>query len=823
MGIYRYLYLWLLIPSLSLAQGLQFKSKDNLIDERTSYNVFDSRHETFPNLIHISFEIFFEYESSSGYIFRIKWEGEPAVYNLSYSDHTDRVDFNLNQEGKTNLATISFDKSEFELEKWNKLDVLFDLKAGSIRFAVKNKVRHLDNITFTRPATPQMTFGRSEYLIDVPKFAIRNLIIQNDEQKLAFPLNESSGNLVHDDAGIPYGRVDNPIWLINNAYYWTLRQTLTSESVACVNFNPSTQEVYLLNIDSITVYNIRSGIKKTMPYANKSQWFGKIGTNFIDTVRNKIYVYDLHSRDSETTIACLDLSDLSWSVSKFPSFSNPLHHHSGYFDPKKNHYLVFGGFGSKHYSNDFYRYSIQSGKWEQADFRGDFISPRYFSVMGFDQRTNRLYVFGGMGSESGDQYVGRTYNYDLYQLDLEAERIEKRWKVEMPLRNIVPGRGMVVKDSSFYTLCYPEYFTNSHLALYRFSLNNGSFDLFGDSIPIRSEKIKTNANLFFSPKTHELCALIQEFENDDIASSVKVYTLTFPPVTLESLETPTPHRSYTTKLVILASLVIVGVAGLFFLKRRKKKRKRLPDIQPLLTPPTNGNRANAVYLFGEFTVMDRNGRNINYLFSDKLQQLFIILLQTSMNEGIGGQRLNEMLWPGRTVEKVKNSRGVAINHLRKILKEMDGISLIYDRKLYRIEFSEDFYCDYLHCLAIVSLGDIMEKKGELIGIISRGKFLKNNDLPIFDTFKQHIESNIESALIYGMHSCYKAGENTNVIAFADALFEIDPFNEEALAMLIKAMNRMKLAEEAKKRYYLFITEYKKSFGAEYGKPYNTFG
>src|SRR5690606_30006650 len=331
MSIFRYLYLLLLIPSLSFAQGLQFKSKENLIDERTSYHVFASRHPTFSSLIHISFEIFFEYESSSGYIFRIKWDGAPAVYNLSYADHSDRVDFNLNQEGKANLATISFDKSEFELEKWNKLDVLFDLKAGSVRFAVKNKVQRLANIAFTTPATPQITFGRSEYLIDVPKFAIRSLLIRDDQQRFAFPLNESGGELVHNTAGIPFGRVDNPVWLINNAYYWTLRQTLTSESVACVNFNPSTQEVYLLNIDSITTYNLRSGVKKTLPYANKSQWFGNIGTNFIDTVRNKIYVYDLRSHDRETTIACLDLSDLSWTVNRFPSFSNPLHHHTGYF------------------------------------------------------------------------------------------------------------------------------------------------------------------------------------------------------------------------------------------------------------------------------------------------------------------------------------------------------------------------------------------------------------------------------------------------------------------------------------------------------------
>jgi len=821
MGSYHYLFLLLMTPLLmtssrSFAQGLEFKSKDNLIEERTSYNVFSTRHETFSNLIHVSFDVFFEYESSSGYIFRLKCKGAPNVYNLSYSNHHDGVDFNLNQEGKTNLLTISFDKKDFELEKWNKVDVLFNLEADSVIFSVKNKVRSVKNVALANPATPKIVFGRSEYLIDVPKFAIRNLIVQDNRQKFVFPLNESNGNTVHNDLGASYGLVDNPIWLINKAYYWTLRNILTSKSVAGVNFNPSSEEVYLLNIDSITIYNIRSGITKTMPYANKSHWFGKIGTNFIDTAQNKIYVYDLYARGAETRISCLDLNDLRWSVVKVPSFSNPLHHHSGYFDSKRQEYLVFGGFGDKHYSNDFYRYSIQSEKWERVEFSGDVISPRYFSAMGFDRKHNSLYVFGGMGSESGDQYVGRSYNYDLYKLDLEHHKIKKQWAVEMPLENVVPGRSMVVSDSSFYTLCYPEYFTNTSLSLYRFDLKDGSFDVFGDSIAIRSEKIKTNVHLFYSHKSHELCALIQEFENDDIASSIKIYTLASPPVKLESLHIHTKNNNTLAKLLIIGGVVMVSAIVILRLKRLKLANSTVSEVQSAPTAPITGN---AVYLFGEFTVIDRNGRDINYMFSDKLQQLFIILLQTSLNAGITSQRLNDTLWPGKTADRVKNSRGVAINHLRKILKEMDGISLIYERKVYRIEFNNNFYCDYLHCLEIVSQGEIMKNKSELIAIISRGKFLKNNDLPMFDTFKQGIESKIESVLLYGMHSCYKTGENEDVIFFAEAIFEIDPFNDEALRLLIKTMNKMKLTEEAKKRYYLFIAEYKKSYGTEYNRPY----
>ena len=37
-------------------------------------------------------------------------------------------------------------------------------------------------------------------------------------------------------------------------------------------------------------------------------------------------------------------------------------------------------------------------------------------------------------------------------------------------------------------------------------------------------------------------------------------------------------------------------------------------------------RPNAVYLFGPFTVIDRNGRDITHLFSSRLRQVFIYIL-----------------------------------------------------------------------------------------------------------------------------------------------------------------------------------------------------
>lgn len=37
------------------------------------------------------------------------------------------------------------------------------------------------------------------------------------------------------------------------------------------------------------------------------------------------------------------------------------------------------------------------------------------------------------------------------------------------------------------------------------------------------------------------------------------------------------------------------------------------------------NRPNSIYLFGNFSVRDRHNREINYLFSPKLKQAFILI------------------------------------------------------------------------------------------------------------------------------------------------------------------------------------------------------
>ncbi len=130
---------------------------------------------------------------------------------------------------------------------------------------------------------------------------------------------------------------------------------------------------------------------------------------------------------------------------------------------------------------------------------------------------------------------------------------------------------MVIMDSSFYTLCYPEHYTDSFLKLYQYSLQDGVFKILGDSIPIHSDKMNTNANIYYSSSEQTLYALVQEFEDDDIASQLKIYSIAFPAVTVDKLMTQAKSdSSVATKLIILLlSMLFIVVLGYLLLKKEQ--------------------------------------------------------------------------------------------------------------------------------------------------------------------------------------------------------------------------------------------------------------
>ena len=827
-----YLYILFIFCSLNLqgifAEGLRFFGNGYPIDKRTSYNVFSKHPVTFSSHYKISFDLYLYLTSGIGNIVRIKTENEKRIFNLFYDGYGNDHLFLLNEEGKSNLIRIALDKSAYPPLQWLTTTIDFDLAGDTITLTIADKITKAGNISLLDKSTPIIVFGKSDHIIDVPSFAIRNLSAGNSK-KYRFLLNEYQGDIVHDVRGRKIGSVANPDWLINDSYHWKEEAEFNTSTVSGSNYHEGRKELYYFNCDSILIFNLKTKTAETVVFNTPCPVDLKLGTNFIDTMNNRLYCYEVYCGTNyrRPTVASLDLDTFEWRIESYDCLPTQLHHHGAWNNSSVGQYVIFGGFGNLHFSNQFYRYNIKTKQWSifPINNKGG-ITPRYFTSMGYHEGKHQLYLFGGTGNVSGDQLLGREYYYDFYQLDLQNGLLTKEWEILWNKENIVPVRGMVINDKSFfYTLCYPEHFTESFLKLYRFSLEDGDYTILGDSIPIYSDKINTNANLYYDKELNTLYAVVHQFE-DDIKSDLHIYSLAFPPITEKELANypPTGKKSDAWIIYLIMGTVLPG-AGivLFRLGRNKRKGSHIFDIGSNLNKPNQKGKAhpkaNSIYLFGEFTVCNRDNRDITYLFSKKLKETFCLLLQYSQEkEGITSQHLSRLLWPEKQLQEVKNIRNVTLNRLRKILEELDGIELLYEKGMFTITQQNPIYCDYTRCMQILSSNQWEAEYKELIDIVTRGKFLEGEDKPFYDLLKEKTEKRIEPLIIRAMEESYDKEGWQITIDLAQTAFHIDSMNDTALNYMIKAMQKLGMHEGAKIKYLSFLIEYKKVMGKDYPNP-----
>lgn len=806
------------------AQGLKFLNADAPIDQRTSYKVFDTISPVFKGECDIEFDMSLYPINEIGYVLRIKFDKTKKIYNLFYDGRGDNF-FKLNEEGRSTLIVAPIDREELLGMRWFKVKLSFFPAADSIGITIHDRSFGTSGVDVPDRFAPNIYFGRSDYVIDVPSFAIRNIAVGNLAKRYRFSLCQSGGNTVYDSAGRGYGRVDNPEWLITNAYHWQFKAEFRSSTPASAGYNSSRREFYLFNRDSIATFNVRTEVNEWRRFNGRCPVEISLGTSFVDRSGTKLYAYETYYEDDDEhrlpTVASYNFASQQWQVESYDPLPSQLHHHSGWYDPVNQCYTIFGGFGNMAYSSFFECYSIGDGHWNRLPTcEGDKIWPRYFSSMGYLPDNNSLYVFGGMGNESGEQAVGRIYFYDLYRIDLNTRTITKMWEIPHDGINTVPVRGMIVPNENyFYTFCYPESVSNSYLKLYRYSIKDGSYEIVGDSLPMRSDKITTNANLYYDANTNELYATIQE-SSDDVSSTVRLYSLSFPPFTAEGVyQMTSPERAARLKmlwtLAFVGSLLVVVIILVVIRVRRYRRDAELALLRKRRTVTELPPVPNSIVLFGDFGARDRNNRDIAYMFTSSQRQILCLVMQYNNEGGITSQRLSDLLWPDKPESKAKNSRGVAINHLRTTLAEMDGIQLTFENGRFRFDFRPPFYCDYLRVGEIVSSGLPDSHRDELLAILSRGKFLKFSDLPILDSFKSSVERELEPLLQTEISKSYSSGNYLATIDLAEALFNIDPLNDEVFTLLLRSLAKLKRTEEVAIRYKAFALEYRETFDADY--------
>lgn len=844
--IRRRLCLLFLLTGMTLfaySQGLLFQANDKEIKERTSLQIFqEGEIPCFTKNFQLSFELSIRDFDTFGYVFLLKEDQGKTKYSFTYTYlDGENSTFKFNTDGKENHYSLNL-RNDALAYQWIPVSFAFDLQQDVLTIRIGDNEKKITSLGLKDTFCPHLFFGRYDYILDMPTFAIRNLKLEGDRShSYTFPLNENEGEEVHTSTGKVLGTVVNPVWLINGSYHWEKLFEYSFQTPSGITFEPDSQRLIIFSQDSLLTYNLLKRQPQKYSYSNKLPVKLQLATHFMNTTDGKLYVYELNNLPlGDATVAALDLNNQEWKQTGVAALPVQLHHHDGFWDETTGKYLVFGGFGNKRFNNTFLEYDIEGDRWDTLSYSGDRIIPRYFSGMAVNKNWEHIYVFGGMGNESGEQSVGRNYLHDLYLLDRKQQSVRRLWQNASDHRLVVARDMILTPDEKYiYALCYPEYLSDTYLQLYRLTVDNGTMKALGDSIPMRSEEIMTNANLYYNSLTHEYYCTTTEFDKKG-HTVIRTYVLSAPPVSLDEIRSYGSRSSLEIRwLWIMAGIGVLLLAGgvLFVRKKRGKQRNAVLESSSVLMSPPVGRepdksvqgketlakedfesslvRPNAVYLFGPFTVIDRNGRDITHLFSSRLRQVFIYILLHSTHNGVLSASLNEVFWPDKPDDKVKNLKGVTINQIRKNLAELDGVELVHDKGYFRLVFT-DCYCDYFR---FRTLKNAEEVENELGILLMRGKFLDGMDAGMMDHFKQKVEEFLSSFLPLEIERLYQQHKYDAVIRFCNVLFRVDPVNELALVYGMHALNHTGSSQEAILQYSLFVREYRQMMNEEYSTSY----
>ena len=844
------------------AQGLQFKSNDSLLTQRTSLHIFNKNVPEFSDKINIDFDLAIWERNYLGYIFNLA--GTDNSYSLTYLFYNNIASINFNVDSKSNKIKIVLPSAWLRKQLWLKVKIDLDLAHDKATISINDLKATASNLGFTRTMAANIVFGKNPFYTEVPNMAIKNLYIGNNENSYSFPLNEWKGTDVHDKAGNITGYVENPIWLINESYFWKPFYTHSFSNVAGLNFNTNTQNLFIFSKDSLITINPQNNQIQYTAYKNKMPVKMVLGKSIFNAKEKMCYVYELYgvSKDSPT-VAGLNLTEnnLSWKVTGKAKWPNQLHHHNTFYDANGKDFYLFGGYGVFNYYNDFLKYNQKTDNWEKMNFSGDIISPRFFSATGPSNNPDEILLFGGYGNESGNQVIGGRQYYDLYRINTATHIVKKAWTIKPHNKDIfVPANNLILSPDKkyFYALCYPHEIAKTALKLYRFCIADGSYQVMSAPLAVTSERIESDINLFFDADTKEFFCTVQEF-TDENNSTIKIYSLQSPPVSntsyLASLQPAKKEDNNSRFIVVLAGLLLTTVLVVFFAVKKKQKSAvpaypqtkkteyltkstliKTPAEKALISPLTEKKEhikinvanheplpvalpkieKNAVYVLGGFEVYDRHGKDISHLFSRKIRQLFILVLLNSENgQGISSKKLSQYLWPEKDPVKTKNIKGVTINHLRNNLGDLDDIEMVFQNDVYTFSLGENFYCDYYAIAeAFRKTPSIDFTRRNLIAIL-RGTLLSGVEEPWMDDFKFAYEEQLTAFIIPQLQVFADNHEFKTVYDLSKLILSIDPFNEEALKFEVTSLKKLKGVDYARKAYDQYSDEYKRSLGVSF--------
>ena len=823
--------------------GLTFNSHENVLEKRTSLDISPDDSICFTKNFDLGFDINYlpNHRTYFGYILRII-SNEDHNIDLIYhqKSHTFRV---INGEIFSNVS-FQIDSPRLYRE-WNRINLKFNLENQTIQFEVNGKLVGTCNTPLNFRCF-KFFWGANDYLKyktrDIPPMQLKDIkIYENGIMKYWWPLNEVSGDTEYDGVGKQLARIKNPAWLKPKYQKWELLNSFTLNGYGAVAFDPKTDKIFITGSDSLAVLpiNVEHGTVQWIPSSRENL---RVGHQAIfDTSSNKLYdlfidqkkvvAYDFNKHQWEHDFESGKITEY-WHANKFiSSFDSALY--------------IIGGYGQLRYKNLVQRYSFATKNWDTISTVGDYSPPRYLSALGKDPKNDFVYIIGGYGSQTGDQMLDPRNYYDMFRFNVKDRSIKKLYTLRSVKSQFTFVNSLVIdpKTNDYYGLIFPNDSSSSNLQLIKGSLTDSSFHLLANSIPFTFHDIESFADLYYSPISNKLIAVVLNYSKADDPvknTTVRILSINYIPEP-NGIPGEKPDTGIRRNLFFIAVLSVAFAMAILFSIRKKKQKKIANDgskSEPIREPELVGiagmhfsqNHADkdvhsSIFLFGQFQVFDKEGHNITGLFTPLLKELFLIICINSIRQGrgISSEMLNEKLWHDKSEKDAKNNRSVNIAKLKVILERIGNCVINKESAFWQFQIIDDHisvdFRKYNNILQQVQNART-DYIHPLIDIIRRGPFLYQTEYDWLDHIKSEISNSTIDLCLNYIKTHGISEEPEFIIEVTNCIFYFDHLNEDALIYQCKALIAMKRFTLASNIYLKFAKEYKEIYGAEFTKSFH---
>ncbi|GHT70416.1 hypothetical protein FACS1894155_02820 [Bacteroidia bacterium] len=807
--------------------GLKFNSNGYEPEMRTSLDLSPEGFFSFQEGFSMRFDVKIDWEEihSYGYIFRIIGKTGNNIDFLV--GNRDILSFSFLM-GDVVINEV-FDEIPFYSKQWLPVQLRIDVKKEELEIQVGKSSQKWKLPEIKSFKDVAIVFGKNNHpktlSIDVPDMTVKDIKIANQNDTIYhFKLAKYVPGGVYDEIKKHFAKCDNPNWVLTQNTTWKKEITFVCDGNPYIAYDSDKNELAIADRHFFYYFSpadrqlkkqtVNKGLSYT-PYANQII-YNPVDSNF--------YAYNLLKEADGREFAAFDRKTGVWEKTTPHINYSDYWHHNSYFSATSNQLYLFGGYGHNNYKKDVYMYDVQTNVWAKKPFKGDNIDPRYLSGLGVIDE-NKVLLFGGYGSKTGNQELFPQHYYDAYIIDTKTMESKKQWTLKSPNEDFVVSNSLVVDTANncFYALCYPFTKFNTTILLYKFSLSEPEYEVLADTILFGFKDTGSFVDLFHDQANNKLLAVTSSSISAVSTATVSIYSLSYPPLSKADIHQPVESGNRSWWIIIVSVLICLAALPAVLFCRKKKKTKPAEPAIPISGIRTSHLvRKQALFLFGGFRVIDKEGNDLTADFKPLLKSLFLlILLNTIKNgKGISFVKLKDLLWFDKSEESANNNRGVALSKIRQIMEHVGEVQFSKQGVYWSVEFGKDIYCDYYEALFLIR--QIRENKGKdisdiqrLLSIVSAGDLLPNMQVEWADAFKSDFSNDLIDLFLQLIQQKEIAFSDSMYIDIANAIFIHDPLNEDALKLKCTALVKMGKNGLARNAYTVFLKEYKVWFGADY--------